>query len=674
MPPFLRSYRGSTCLIRLACVLAFVLALQPVAGQAFTISASSVFFYRNSSFNSTVPGGSMDAALIVPGGSGEGSGLNSNGNLVGFSYSVAVAALQDYGVFRGRAFAGATRSSPGATFEVFQVFGEGIFKETLTIPAPMGVANGSTGQLMLGWDVTGTLATSINGSAALYISAHTSVPLPNSSSIVLGITGSGHYELDHAIPFIFGTPFELTVDSAVFAAVGYDYTQTTPSEQFSTVAEAGFLHTAILSTAAVSNAAGTPLPDATIITSSGRAFPVVVVPEPASLCLAIAGLALVATRSFRSQRRTAVYRSIRLLHLCSIRSSNIDNEYTMSTKCNTLEHQTMRLKWITYAMLAIAVSLPAGSVMAQESVWIGGLGAWIIPTNWQFGLVPNASRNAVINNGGTANITFTGAAQARSLTLGVGVGQSGTVGVYVGNSLTTGIDDIVVGNAGTGTFAISGGGVVDSGNGILGALANSTGTATITGAGSRWGIQAIGYIGTSRLRNVADREWSVSLLVSWVRRLRCRCHRDGDGHRTGSVWHQFNLVVGDSGAGSVRIENGGQAITNYGITLGQSAGATGDVTVTGTNSLWDAGTGVSLYVGAPVPASSRLPTAPPVWVHPYIGGTGHVTVNSQSTVNIGAGGLAGTLDTGEILNNGTLNFNHTDSITFPVPIAGSGQS
>ena len=304
MQLFLNRYCRSTRVLRSANILALILALQPVTGLAFTISASSLFIWRNSSFTSTVPGSAMEAGAIIPGGSGAGSGLNGSHSQVGFSYGVTIAALQDYGVFHAQALGSAGRLAPGADFEVFQAFGEGIFKETLTIPAPIGVANGSTGQLMLGWDITGSLLTGMNADARLSISAQSSAPLPNSSSSVPTITGSGHYDLMTPVPFIFGTPFELTVNSAVFAAVGYDYTQTTPSDQFSANARAEFLHTAVLSTAAVSNAAGMLLPDATIITSSGRAFPVVVVPEPSSLVLlAIGGLSATFFSSSRPSRR-----------------------------------------------------------------------------------------------------------------------------------------------------------------------------------------------------------------------------------------------------------------------------------------------------------------------------------------------------------------------------------
>jgi hypothetical protein len=130
---------------------------------------------------------------------------------------------------------------------------------------------------MLGWDISGSLSTSINGNASLSISVQASTQ--GGSLYVLGLTGGGYYELNGPIQFFFGTPFELTVNSGVFAAVGYDYTNTTPSEQFSAFARAEFLHTAVLSTAAVSDSGGTELTNFTITTSSGRNFPVQV-PEP----------------------------------------------------------------------------------------------------------------------------------------------------------------------------------------------------------------------------------------------------------------------------------------------------------------------------------------------------------------------------------------------------------
>src|SRR5207249_5693828 len=47
------------------------------------------------------------------------------------------------------------------------------------------------------------------------------------------------------------------------------------------------------------------------------------------------------------------------------------------------------------------------------------------------------------------------------------------------------------------------------------------------------------------------------------------------------------------------------------------------------------------------------------------GHTGSTTVNAGSTLQIGNNGTSGTLSSGPLTVNGTLNYNHSDSITIP---------
>ncbi len=200
--------------------------------------------------------------------------------------------MQDYGIFHAQASTQAYRDFPGNDYEAFQTFATGTFNQTLTIDAPVGVSNGSTGSLMLGWDVTGSA--SATGSAYLAISARTNASLANTNSNTFAIMSNGHYDLTSPISFTFGTPFQLTIDSAVQANVGYDYRYTTAPDSFSDTASADFLHTAILSSFMVNDSTGAPLSGFTIATDSGRPFlpTIAPVPEPETYAMFLAGLGL----------------------------------------------------------------------------------------------------------------------------------------------------------------------------------------------------------------------------------------------------------------------------------------------------------------------------------------------------------------------------------------------
>jgi len=297
MPISRTLHRMIACLPTLALI---ALAHQPASVHAALIAAAAYYQYANSSYNAGGPTTpiSGDTSIYTTVSDVYDSGFQASASL---EYRVVSESYQKYGIFGGSASAYMKRLSP-YDFEYFQSFATGTFKETLTIPAPLGVANGSTGKLMLGWDITGSHGFDDNSSSYMSISAMSSASLPGSSSYVVGIFGSGHYQLLAPIPFIFGTPFVLTVESGVFAGTGYDYRFTTPPTAFTGYAFASYSNTAVLSTALVSDAVGTPYPEAAIITDSGHAFPVVV-PEPTSSVLLLVGAGVLMASRVRKQRR-----------------------------------------------------------------------------------------------------------------------------------------------------------------------------------------------------------------------------------------------------------------------------------------------------------------------------------------------------------------------------------
>ena len=81
--------------------------------------------------------------------------------------------------------------------------------------------------------------------------------------------------------------------------------------------------------------------------------------------------------------------------------------------------------------------------------------------------------------------------------LGYNSGSSGTATVTGTGSKWTNSGDLYVGNYGTGTLRIEAGGQVSNSTGYLGYNSGSSGTATVTGAGSKWTNSGSLYVGNS---------------------------------------------------------------------------------------------------------------------------------------------------------------------------------
>src|SRR2546423_3494039 len=107
-----------------------------------------------------------------------------------------------------------------------------------------------------------------------------------------------------------------------------------------------------------------------------------------------------------------------------------------------------------------------------------------------------------------------------------------------------------------------------------------------------------------------------------------------------------------SGANALTLSTSGAPPTITVNALGTGKVATISAAVAGTQGLTKAGAGTLVLTGA----------------NSYSGGT---TV-SAGTLQIGTGGTAGTLGSGAIVDNGTLNINHSDAVTISDNISGSG--
>ena len=220
-------------------------------------------------------------------------------------------------------------------------------------------------------------------------------------------------------------------------------------------------------------------------------------------------------------------------------------------------------------MLAVAgaVLLLAASDVLSQTNWKGATGSWFEPGNWTSGL-PTTSKDATIDNGGTAQVASPGAAANT---------------VYVGRTRLN-----------PSFLEIFGGGMLSDQQGSLGVSHGSVGTATVTGSGSKWtnsvdlsvGINGAGMLTITDGAQVTNRYGFLGQFSGSNGTARVS--------GTGSKWTNSSyFYVGYEGAGELTIADGGQVSNGPGY-VGYTSGSQGTVMVTGSGSKWTNSSGLSV--------------------------------------------------------------------------------
>jgi hypothetical protein len=107
--------------------------------------------------------------------------------------------------------------------------------------------------------------------------------------------------------------------------------------------------------------------------------------------------------------------------------------------------------------LLAGLCLYALSAQAQNKTWNAATGDWANGANWTPSGAPSAFNNAIINNGGTGQVTSSDT--AGSLSLGSNLGNSGTVSISgTAGLLTINGGNSIIADDGTGTVNLSAGG------------------------------------------------------------------------------------------------------------------------------------------------------------------------------------------------------------------------
>ncbi|MFG1184761.1 autotransporter domain-containing protein [Xanthobacter aminoxidans] len=283
------------------------------------------------------------------------------------------------------------------------------------------------------------------------------------------------------------------------------------------------------------------------------------------------------------------------------------------------------------------------------------------------------SQGLTIGLAGTASLTISSGGLVKNTDgfIGAVAGSTGMVTVDGAGSKWTNSGDLTVGDAGTGTLDVTHGGAVGSLGGTIGDATGSTGTVNVNGAASKWdtnsGDLRVGNSGIGML-NIANGGQVISGMssIGWNAASQSSALVDG----AGSVWDTASLTVGQSGIGLLNIGNGGR-VSSLSGTVGALSGSKGAVAVSDAGSIWhvtndlivgDYGQGtLRIDDGAKISVGGELVLAN------HAGATGGLTIG---------GAVPGILDATAVrfgAGTGRITFDHTSAnYDFSAAISGLG--
>ncbi|WP_136622784.1 autotransporter domain-containing protein, partial [Mesorhizobium sp. 10.2.3] len=290
------------------------------------------------------------------------------------------------------------------------------------------------------------------------------------------------------------------------------------------------------------------------------------------------------------------------------------------------------------------------------------------------------SGSLYVGRGGTGTLTIQngGKVSAANGYLGANAGSTGTATVVGADSAWTNSGSLYVGNRGAGTLTIQNGGKVSNlGNGFLGYKVGSTGTVTVDGVGSSWINSGDLYVGDSGTGTLTiENGGKVSNAgIGWI-----GTDVGSTGTATvdgaGSVWNSAGLVVGSGGTGTLTIQNGGK-VSSVSSWIGLVPGSTGTVTVDGAGSAWT--NSDTLVVGPygtgmlTIANGGTVSTASGMEIAAFAGSTGTLNIGGASGQAAAAPGTLTTPSVAFGAGTGRIVFNHTASnYDFAPIISGAG--
>jgi T5SS/PEP-CTERM-associated repeat protein len=307
----------------------------------------------------------------------------------------------------------------------------------------------------------------------------------------------------------------------------------------------------------------------------------------------------------------------------------------------------------------------SGTLTVQGGVTVGSIGGYIGYKPGSIGVatvnggswvnstsVYLSSANLYVGNSGTGtlNVKGGGAVSDDFGYVAYSSGSVGTVTVDGSGSRWTGNTGLIVGSSGFGTLNVTGGGTVLSQSGSIGSSAGSTGVVTVDGNGSIWtntsdlcvGCSGVATMNVTRGGAVTSCGYSGMASIGDAAGSVGTVTVDGNG----STWTDNSEVyVGNQGVGTMNVTGGGKVSFGEGASSGAyiayAPGSTGVVKVDGNGSTWT--NSGEIYVGSAGSGTLGVTNRGAVSATSTVVGNGVMNIASGGTVTNGSGTVMGTL-------------------------------
>jgi T5SS/PEP-CTERM-associated repeat protein len=264
------------------------------------------------------------------------------------------------------------------------------------------------------------------------------------------------------------------------------------------------------------------------------------------------------------------------------------------------------------------------------------------------------------------------------VTLGISSGSTGFLTISTGGQLGDGTirPSLRVGDGGTGTLTVNENGRVDAGTISLGEIGGASGSATVTGANAIVDSSATVTVGNNGAGTLNISNGGTVTALSGAT-AGFSLGSDGALNVSGagsSLALGVFLAIGSAGDGALTISAGGRVSSQDG-TLGSVATGIGIATVTGANSLWET-TATQIIgrqgLGTLTVSSGGRATANTVRIGEFAGGEGRATVTGTgSTWAVATSADIGISGTGELTVSNGGEFS-SGAVTLGSQASGSG--